>query len=99
MLLIRKTIVVSPEPHFIKGNEDVRPKAQDEEDVGNGKGDYIVRTRIPDEPRGGQVEDDAHERDAVDRNLQSLTRMRHRKDTGEYEYNNGHRKDVGMGYL
>lgn len=56
-------------PHFVKGDEDVCPEAQDEEDVGNGKGDHKVRACIPDEPRGCKVQDNAHKRDAVDRNL------------------------------
>ena len=87
--LICNTIVVSPEPHFIKGDEDVCAEAQDEEDVGNGKGNHKVMTYIPDEPRGCQVEDDAHERDAIYRNLQSLTRMRHCKNTGEDKHDDG----------
>lgn len=61
--------MIFPEPHFVKGDEDVCPEAQDEEDVGNGKGDHKVRACIPDKPRGCKVQDNAHKRDAVDRNL------------------------------
>ena len=61
--------MISPEPHFIEGNKDIGPKAQDEEDVGNGKGDHKVMACIPYEPRGCQVQDNTHKRDAVNRNL------------------------------
>ena len=61
--------MISSEPHFIKGDEDVCPEAQDEEDVGNGKGNHKVRACIPDEPRGCQVQDNTHKRDAINRNL------------------------------
>ena len=61
--------MVFPEPHFIEGDEDVCPKTQDEEDVGNGKGNYKVRACISDEPWGCQVQDNTHKRDAINRNL------------------------------
>ena len=43
--------VISSEPHFVKWDEDVCPKAQDKEDVGNGKGNYKVMACISDKPR------------------------------------------------
>ena len=61
--------MISSEPHFIKGDEDVCPEAQDEEDVGNGKGNHKVRAFIPDEPWGCQVQDNTRKRDAINRNL------------------------------
>ena len=61
--------MVFPEPHFIEGDEDVCPKTQDEEDIGNGKGDHKVRACIPDEPWGCQVQDNTHKRYTVNRNL------------------------------
>ena len=61
--------MISPEPHFIEGNEDVCPEAQDEEDIGNGKGNHKVRACIPDKPRRCQVQDNTHKRYAINRNL------------------------------
>ena len=48
--------MVFSEPHFIKGDEDICPEAQDEKDIGNGKGDHKVRACIPNEPWGCQVQ-------------------------------------------
>ena len=61
--------MIFSEPHFIEGNKDIGAETQDEEDVGNGKGNHEVVACIPDKPRGCQVQDNTHKRDAVDRNL------------------------------
>ena len=61
--------MIFSKPHFIEGDEDVCPKAQDEEDVGNGKGNYKVMACIPDEPRGCQVQYNPHKRHTINRNL------------------------------
>ena len=62
-------VMVFSEPHFIKGDEDVCPKAQDEKDVGNGKGNHKMMAYISDKPWGCQVQDNTHKRDAINRNL------------------------------
>ena len=61
--------MIFPEPHFIEGDEDVCPEAQDEKYIGNGKGDHKVMACIPDEPRGRKVQNNTHKRDAINRNL------------------------------
>ena len=48
-------------PHFINGNKDIGSKAQDEEDVGNGKEDHKVMAYVSDEPGGCQIQQNAHE--------------------------------------
>jgi len=61
--------VISPEPHFIEGNKDIGAEAQDEKDIGNGKGNHKVMACIPDEPWGCQVQDNTCKRYAINRNL------------------------------
>lgn len=47
-------------PHFVKRNEYIGPKAQNEENVGDGKGNYKMRGYVSDKPWGCQVQYDPH---------------------------------------